>query len=154
MVRREEFGVNGGGGMYGFPNLVRVITTFDHEDGDVIALTGYDGKGRKHIFRHMVFRVDEIVDDGIAASLGVKPGDILCGVGDDDLLSVSSPREMSGVFCERESVAKRLVVARKNDIGGFDLLTFNLPKGKMGIKYSQRPISDKDHLELVRAKAK
>ena len=150
-TRREEFGLSGGkGGLYGFAELTRVVTTFDREDGDLIAMTGYNANGRKRIFRHIAFRVGEVAESGAATSLGITLGDVLCKIDDVDLLSVSSQKELSEIFNEKESKTKCLVVARKNDTGGFSIFAVDLPKGKMGIIYSQRPISDKDYFELIR----
>ena len=154
MLRREELGDVEKSGLYGFPGIVRFVSIFDRDDGDLLSMTGYYANGRKQIFRHLVFDVDDLKTGGNAEKLGVRRGDILCKLNDIDLLLVSGQKELLGIFRESESTDKQLVVARKNDFGGFCLLTFNLPNGEMGMLYSQRPISDKDHLELVQAKAK
>lgn len=149
LTRKEEFGLVGGKGLYGFAGLTRIVSTFDREDGDLIAMTGYDADNRKRIFRHMVVRISEISESGAAESVGASGGDIFCKIDDIDLLSVSSLNEMSRIFRDKEKVTKRIAVARKNGNGGFSILEFDFPKGKLGLKFSQRPISKDDYLRLM-----
>ena len=133
--------------MYGFKGLIRLVSTYDTEDGDLIAMIGYDKNGKKRIFRHLILRFGEIVAGSNASSLGIKAGDILCKFNDVDLLAVSSLKELLGVL-HGASENRRLVLARLKDNGAFSIFEVALPEGVIGAECLRRPVSDKQYFDL------
>ena len=147
LARREEFGLENGAGIYGFDGLTRLVTIFDKEDGDLIAMAGYEADGKKHVFKHVVFRFGNISESDALASLGIATGDILCKFNDVDLWSVTSLKGFKQILSE-ESGNRRLVLARKDAKGGFTMFAVNLPSAIMNAEYLRRPIRDKEYIDI------
>ena len=86
---------------------------------------------------------------GMADNSGIKVGDIICRYNDYDILH-SDLDVMEQVASTGMRMNKRIIVARRNTNGKYDMIPYLLPTGALDVNLVDVPISEEYYKELER----
>ena len=142
-IKESCFGVDGAPTLHN-DGFFEVRFTYK-ENGTIDAARYFDVSGNAVTLRRVVVSVD-VAPNLPAAKLGVQKGDVWCRLDTYEVVRMEKGGDVIKALQACQNTEKELIVARKKG-ESYEILSFKLPVGLMGIAINDVAIHDYDKLE-------